>query len=146
MAGHKRKRKCRGVKMSWVEGESLSETTTDSELEEESDDVTIKDSDESESESEFDYDSAQSFDEGYFKTDKYKPRPTKSRNSMSSAERDSLTLQDNTGKDRNANASDVVRQEGIRTNQANNDEEEVHVISDDDRENTSINNRGSKGV
>ena len=109
--------------------------------------MTIKDSNESESESEFDYDSDQSFDEGYFRTDKYKPRPTKSRNSVSSAERDSLTPQDNTGKDRSAKASDINKQKGIRTNLTNNDEEEeVYVITDDDRENVSINNRGNKGA
>ena len=132
--------------MSW-EGESLSETTTDSELEDESDDVTIKDSDESDSESEFDYDSDHSFDEGYFKTDKYKPRPTKSRNSMSSAERDSLTPQDSRGKDRDEKVSEKDRQKGITKNPVNNDEEdEVHVISDDDEENASVNNRGSNGA
>ena len=45
--------------------------------------MTIKDSDESGvvSETDLGSDDNESFDEGYFKTDKYKPRPTKSRQS-----------------------------------------------------------------
>ena len=60
----------------------LSETSSDSE-DDESEKMTIKDSDESDvvSETDLGSDDTESFDERYFKTDKYKPRPTKSRQS-----------------------------------------------------------------